>query len=113
MREFVQTFIRLIQLATQYHTGHGGDAGVIAVNPRHRQFYTRVLGFVRLGPCRSYAAVQDHPAEAFWITEELMHDNTPIMHDAIFGQPLPREALCGPKMPRYLVRQFSCSIEFV
>lgn len=107
IREFVQTFIRLIQLATQYHTSHGGDAGVIAVNPRHRSFYTRVMGFVRLGPCRTYAAVQDHPAEAFWITERLMRDNTPNMHETIFGQPVPREALFAPKMPRYLIRKFS------
>ena len=106
-REFIQTFIGLIQLATQYHTSHGGDAGVIAVNPRHRQFYTRVLGFVRLGPLRSYAAVQDHPAEAFWITEDLMRENTPTMYETIFGQRLPREALCAPKMPRHLIRQFS------
>jgi hypothetical protein len=107
VREFVQVFISLIQLATQYHTSHGGDAGVIAVNPRHRRFYTHVLGFNRLGPRRTYAAVQDHPAEAFWITETLMRENAPSIHDTIFGKHLPRNAMLTPKMPVGLIRRFS------
>lgn len=116
MREFVQVFVSLIQLATQYHTSHGGDTGVIAINPRHRQFYTRVLGFARLGPCRSYAAVQDHPAEAFWVTESLMKNHAPNMHDTIFGKRLPREALLAPQLSRDLIRYFAaqsslCEVE--
>lgn len=107
IREFVPIFIALIRLATQYHTGQGGDTGVIAVNPRHRQFYTRVLGFERLGPRRTYAAVQDNPAEAFWITETLMRATAPRIHETIFAESLPREVLCGPKMPHRLVQQFS------
>jgi hypothetical protein len=107
VREFVQVFVALIQLATQFHTSHGGDTGVIAVNPRHRQFYTKMLGFLRLGPRRSYAAVQDHPAEAFWVDEAHMRDNNPRMYEAIFGQPLPWEALWAPKLPRSFIRTFS------
>jgi hypothetical protein len=106
VREFVTVFVALIRLATQHHTYHGGDTGVIAVNPRHRAFYTRVLGFVELGPRRSYAAVQDHPAEALWIDEDLMRNNTPDMHATIFGERLPSETLLASRMPRSLIRQF-------
>ncbi len=107
VREFVSVFVALIRLATQYHTHTGGDTGVIAVNPRHRAFYTRMLGFIELGPRRSYAAVQDHPAEALWIDEKLMRRNTPDMHATIFGERVPREALTASRLPHVLVRHFS------
>jgi hypothetical protein len=107
VREFVTVFVALIRLATQYHTHTGGDTGVIAVNPRHRAFYTRMLGFVELGPRRSYAAVQDHPAEALWIDETLMRRNTPDMHASIFGERLPRETLSAVRLPHSLIRHFS------
>ena len=40
-----------------------GDSWVIAINPRHRNFYLKVLGFVPLGPPRSHPSpsVQGHP----------------------------------------------------
>jgi hypothetical protein len=107
VREFIQVFLALIKLAMQHHRCHGGDTPVIVVNPRHRQFYTRILGFVPLGPRRSYAAVQDHPAEAFWIDYDLLKINAPKMYEEIFGAELPPETLFAPKIPSRLVRQFS------
>lgn len=107
VREFVQVFVALIRLAMQHHRHNAGDTPVIVVNPRHRQFYTRILGFVRLGPMRSYAAVQDHPAEAFWIDYNLLKANAPKMYQELFGAALPAEALYAPKIPARLVRQFS------
>jgi hypothetical protein len=80
---------------------------VIAVNPRHRQFYTKMLGFQPLGPRRSYAAVQDAPAEAFWVDYDLLKANSPKMYEEIFGEDLPWETLFAPKIPRRLIRQFS------
>jgi hypothetical protein len=107
IREFIQVFVSLIKLGMQYHRSHGGDTPVIVVNPRHRQFYTKMLGFVRMGSLRSYAAVQDHPAEAFWVDYDLMEANAPKMYEEIFGTALPRESLYVPRMPRRLIRQFS------
>lgn len=107
VREFIQVFVALIKLAMQHHRSHGGDTPVIVVNPRHRQFYTRILGFHRLGPQRSYAAVQDHPAEAFWIDYDLLKVNAPKMYEELFGSDLPAEALYAPRMPSRLIRQFS------
>ena len=34
----------------QYHVRRGGDTWVITVNPRHRGFYQKVMGFCRSGP---------------------------------------------------------------
>lgn len=106
-REFMQVFLTLIKLSMQYHTYHGGDAYAIAVNPRHRKFYTKIVGFVPLGPLRTYAAVQDAPAEAFLLDNQLQRDNTPDTYQFMFGEPLSRESLMPVRMPRSLVRSFS------
>jgi hypothetical protein len=91
----------------QYHTRNDGDSYVIAVNPRHRKFYTKIIGFVPLGPMRSYAAVQDAPAEAFLLDNHLQQDNTPSTFEFMFGEPLPERVLIHPKMPPSLIRYFS------
>lgn len=105
-REFMQVFLTLIKLSMQYHTSQGGDAYVIAVNPRHRKFYTKIIGFIPLGPLRTYAAVQDAPAEAFLLDNQLQRDNTPDTYQFMFGESAPRESLVGPRIPRSLIRQF-------
>lgn len=106
-REFLQVFLTLIKLSMQYHTRSGGNAYAIAVNPRHRKFYTKIIGFIPLGPLRSYAAVQDAPAEAFLLDNQLQRENSPDTFKFMFGEPLPREALFAPPMPRNLIRYFS------
>ena len=106
VREFMQVFVALIRLGMQYHTANGGDTYVITVNPRHKSFYSKVLGFLPLGPCRSYACVQDAPAEAFWVSNTLLQERRPRMNREIFGEPLPKEALVAPKVPRDLIRYF-------
>jgi hypothetical protein len=106
VREFMQVFVALIRLGMQYHTANGGDAYVITVNPRHKSFYSKVLGFLPLGPCRAYASVQDAPAEAFWVSNDLLRERAPRMYGEIFGEPLPRAALAAASLPRDLVRHF-------
>jgi hypothetical protein len=106
VREFMQVFVALIRLGMQYHTAHGGDTYVITVNPRHTSFYSKVLGFLPLGPCRAYACVQDAPAEAFWVSNDLLKERAPRMYQAIFGEPLPKSALVAAGLPRDLVRYF-------
>ncbi|HEV3166200.1 MAG TPA: hypothetical protein VGZ22_19400 [Isosphaeraceae bacterium] len=95
-REFILVFKTFIKLVMQYHVGRGGNSWVITVNPRHRSFYLKVLGFVPLGPRRSYPAVQDHPAEAFLLDADLMKARAPQMHEFVFGDPLPRSLLTPP-----------------
>ncbi len=106
LREFLKVFIALIRLGMQYHASQGGDTFVISVNPRHRSFYAKILGFLPLGPCRSYGTVQDNPAEAFWVDGQTLKANAPGMYDEIFGNPLPPQALVRPQMPRHLIRSF-------
>jgi hypothetical protein len=102
--EFIQVFLAFIKVAIHYHLRQGGDSWVIAVHPRHRNYYLKVLGFVPLGPQRSYPSVQDHPAEAFLLDVRLMRTNAPGMHEKIFGEPLPEAVLSLPTWSRELVR---------
>src|SRR5581483_4648870 len=74
---------------------------------RHRTFYTRVLGFERLGQCRACPAVRNHPAEAFLLDIPTLRKNAPEMHRKLFGEPLPRGVVTAPRMPADLVRYFA------
>ncbi len=115
LREFLPVFSAIIRLMKQYHICHDGDTWVITVNPRHRNYYTRVLGYVPLGPCKTYSAVQGHPAEAFYVDLALMKANAPRMHQEFFSEWLPREVLSAPPLPgpalRYLAAESSQTSE--
>ncbi len=107
MRDFMQVFVTLMQLAWQHMVRRGFDTTVIAVNPRHSSFYSKLHGFVPLGPRVSYDRVQGAPAEAFYLTPELMRQRAPQMHRRILGQELPAAVLSAPAMPADLIRHFA------
>jgi hypothetical protein len=80
----------------------------MTVNPCHRNFYTKLLGFEPLGgSCRPHPTVQAAPAEAFWVDRSLLRERAPAMYQRVFGEPLPAETLVGPPMPRHLVQYFA------
>jgi hypothetical protein len=104
MREFRHIFVTMIKLMMHYHLSRGGDTWVITVNPRHRDFYTKALGYAPLGPARTYSAVLDHPAEGYYSDVELLKTQAPKMYHEIFGDPPPGEALVAPRMLPQIVR---------
>jgi len=106
LREFVPVFVTLLRLSAQYGIQQGADTWVISINPRHRSFYRKVMGFVPLGPWRAYPSVQNHPAEAYWLDVPLLQTNAPAMYEQIFSEWLPRDAFCHRPMPPDLVRYF-------
>jgi hypothetical protein len=106
-REFRHVFTALMQLAWQHQMQKGNTTAVIAVNPRHSNFYTRVHGFLPLGPRRAYVRVQGHPAEGFFLDPLTMAVRAPDVHQKIFGVPLPAEVLVAPPMPEHLVYYFA------
>jgi hypothetical protein len=79
---------------------------VISVNPKHRNYYRKVLGFVPLGPWRAYPSVQNHPAEAYFLDMELLKTK-PVMYEHIMSEALPAEILKTHPMPAHLVREFA------
>jgi hypothetical protein len=98
-REFVQVFTTMIRLGVQYHNRRGGDTWVITVNPHHRTFYCKAMGFQPLGECRSYPLVADAPAEAFFLDRQLMKTHAPKMHELAYGEWLPPQALTATPLP--------------
>jgi N-acyl amino acid synthase FeeM len=106
VREFVPVFVALMRLMTQYAVSQGADAMVISVHPRHRNFYQKVLGFVPLGACRAYPAVEDHPAEGHFLDPDLLRTKAPPMHQVMLGERLPPQALVPTRMPKHLVQYF-------
>jgi hypothetical protein len=106
IHEFVRVFKTLIKVGMQYHLCQGGDSWVIAVNPRHRGFYEKVLGFVPLGPRRAYPSVQGHPAEAYVSGVDLLRTNAPEMSREVLGEELPSSVLRAPRWSPSRVRYF-------
>jgi hypothetical protein len=106
-REFIHVFQGLMQLGWQYVVSRGADTTVIAVNPRHSQYYTRLHGFLPLGPRRAYDKVNGHPAEAFYVGPEMMAARVPETYQRIFGQPVPADTLVAPRLPPHLVYYFA------
>jgi hypothetical protein len=106
IHEFVRVFKTLIRVGMQYHVRQGGDSWVIAVNPRHRGFYQKVLGFVPLGPRRAYPFVQGHPAEAYVSGVDLLRTHAPEMNREVFGTPLPDSVLRAPRWSPTRVHYF-------
>jgi hypothetical protein len=106
LREFIPVFVSLMRILAQYTVKHKADSWVISVNPRHRSFYRKVLGFIPLGPWREYPSVQNHPAEAYFLDVELLKAKE-AMYDQILGQTLTPEILEANPMPARLVREFS------
>lgn len=104
LREGLQVVGALIRLAWHCQFDQGATMNVITVNPRHRDYYTKLYGYVPFGPRRSYAAVQGHPADAFYLTPQLMKVRAPRMYREIFETPLPWQALEARRMPKELVR---------
>jgi hypothetical protein len=105
-RDFIQVFTTMIRLMKQFHVSRGGDSWVITVNPRHRNFYCKVLGYQPLGPCKAYALVGNAPAEAYLLDRELMRTHAPNAYDLMFREWLPTDVLTGVSLPRPFIRFF-------
>ena len=105
-REFIPVFLTLVRLLMQYTVAQGAATWLIAINPRHRSFYRKVLGFEPFGPWRAYPTVQNQPAEAYILDVPRMQANAPKMYEQMLGTPLPPEALVGHRMPPDLVQYF-------
>ncbi len=107
VRDFIPVFVTMIRVASQHIVHLGGNTGVIAVNPRHRSFYTKVLGFTPVGERKAYATVQGSPAEAFAVHYDDLRRNAPKMYEQLFGESLPAGVLTTAPMAPQVLRYFA------
>jgi len=107
IRESVPVLVTLIRVMAQFAAGQGAHTWVITVNPRHRPFYERIMGFIPIGPRKAYPAVQNHPADALAVTMPLLAINAPAMYRQLFGETLPPSVLRPASMSADLVRSFA------
>lgn len=108
LREFIPVYVALTGLMGQWGFDQGVDTYVITINPRHRAFYRKVMGFALFGPERPLPSVQDHPAVGYLLDIEMIKTSGHDMHQALFGKQVPSGALQFRSMPISLVRQLSC-----
>jgi hypothetical protein len=106
-REFMPIFVTLMRILTQYGLAQGADTFVISINPRHRAFYRKVMGFEAFGPRRAYPNVQNHPAEAFLLEKPMLKAHSLEMYEQIVERALPTGTLWARPMPLGLVHYFS------
>jgi hypothetical protein len=106
LREFIPVFVSLIRILIQYTLYQGGDSWVISVNPRHRNYYRKVMGFVPLGPWRAYPSVENHPAEAYLLDLDLLKTK-PGIYQQIMGEALSPEIFKSQPMSAHLIREFA------
>jgi hypothetical protein len=106
IREFMQVFLTMIGLCTRYLDNEGGDSMALTMNPRHKNFYEKVLGYMPLGPQRNYACVQDAPAVAVWQNLRAFGERAPRIYEEIYREPLSPLALNAPRLSRELIRHF-------
>lgn len=104
VREFVPVFTALMRVMSQYGLLQDADTWVITINPRHRAFYQKVMGFVPIGPWRAYPTVQNHPAEAYLLNVPMLQANAPRMYEQFFHEWVPREKLLPARLPTRLMR---------
>jgi hypothetical protein len=109
LHEFLPVFLGLSRLMVQWALRQEADTLVITINPRHRLFYRKVLGFVPLGPRRPHPSVQGHPAEAYKLDEMTMAANAPTMHQLMFGIDLVGQVLAPSPLPPDLARRLARS----
>jgi hypothetical protein len=107
LREFLPVFVTLMRILTQYSVKQGADTLVITINPRHRTFYRKVLGFIPIGEWKPYPFVQNHPAEAYLVDVPMLRAHSPEMHQRIVEQALPKNILTPRPMPLGLLRYFA------
>jgi hypothetical protein len=107
LREFLQIFVTLMRILTQYSVKQRADTLVITINPRHRSFYRKTLGFIPIGAWKPHPFVQNHPAEAYLLDVPMLKAHSPEMHERIIEQALPNNVLTCRPMPFGLLHYFA------
>jgi hypothetical protein len=99
-RSFHLLFMRLMRILGQHSKRFGIDRLVVAVHPRHADYYERSMGFRRFGGETPYRTLHDAPAVAIHLDFRETERTRPPAYDLIFSKPLSlMELLPHPMLP--------------
>ncbi len=107
VKQTLPLFVQMTRLMAQHARHSGMDQFLIAVHPRHAQFYMRFMGFEQVGEERSFPSVRNNPAVACALNFPRIDVERPACYSQFFGTPLPDDELQPAPMDFYEVELFA------
>jgi len=107
VKQTLPLFIQMTRLMAQHARFSGMDQFLIAVHPRHAQFYMRFMGFEQIGSQRSFPSVRNNPAVACALNFPRIDVERPACYNQFFGTPIPTSELHSAPMNIFEVEEFS------
>lgn len=107
VKQTLPLFVQMTRLMAQHARYCGMDQFLIAVHPRHAQFYMRFMGFEQIGDERSYPTVRNNPALACSLDFSQIDIERPACYGQFFGEPIPVEQLQPSPMTAAEIERFA------
>ncbi len=111
VKQTLPLFVQMTRLMAQHSRHNGMDQFLIAVHPRHAQFYMRFMGFEQIGDLRSFPSVRNNPAVACALNFPRIDVERPACYNQFFGTPIPVDELSSSPMNRFEVDEFADAAE--
>ena len=92
-QNFMKVVVGITRIMSQFAHADGIQKLLIAVHPKHAQFYERFMGFEQIGPERSYPNVQNAPAVAYSLDFKKIDAERPPCYDRFFSTAIPEAEL--------------------
>jgi hypothetical protein len=97
-RSFFRELGELTRLMVQYARGQGIAQLLVAVHPHHARFYTRMMGFERIGPVTRYPGVRHRPAVPLCLDFEHIDRHPPVCYGRYFAERISSDELVPQSM---------------
>lgn len=107
VKQTLPLFVQMTRLMAQHARHSGMDQFLIAVHPRHAQFYMRFMGFEQIGDERSFPSVRNNPAVACALNFPRIDVERPACYNQFFGTPIPTHELQPAPMNLLDVEDFA------
>jgi len=107
VKQTLPLFVQMTRLMAQHSRQNGMDQFLIAVHPRHAQFYMRFMGFEQIGSQKSFPSVRNNPAVACALNFPRIDVERPACYSQFFGTAIPMEDLHSTPLNALEVEEFA------
>lgn len=111
IKQTLPLFVQMTRLMAQHARFNGMDQFLIAVHPRHAQFYMRFMGFEQIGLERSYPTVRNNPAIACSLNFPRIDLERPACYNQFFGEPISTSELHSAPMTPLETELFADAVD--